>query len=174
MLDVQQFAAASDKKEYIYLLDTARVIHYILRKFTKLDDNNEARQSTVKILANVASTVTELAKSALIDVELRRFSQSAVAISLWAVALDVKLDENGPMDNQEAIGAIIEIWERLVLEMLGQGAMAKIEKFGWYLLLRQKCIFEVYGQKADCINKIYNSNSFAIYDSKCVNEQFDV
>ena len=74
MLDVLQFSTVTPKKEYIYLLDTSKVIHYALRKFIKLDNNDEARKSAVKVIANIASAVTELAKSALIDVELRCYS----------------------------------------------------------------------------------------------------
>jgi len=164
MLDVLQFSAITPKKEYIYLLDTSRVIHYALRKFIKLGNNNEARNCAVKVIANVASAVTELAKSALIGVELRCYSQTAVAAGLWAVALDIFLDfSSGDMERNNAI---IEVWENLVLEMFGDGSMAKIESFGWYLMKRQKCIYETYGKKSGCINKIYTSDSCAIFESK--------
>ena len=122
----------------------------------------------------MAAAVTELAKSVLIDVELRRYSQSSVAFGLWAVALDILLDDCRPWDNLERSDAIIEVWEQLVLEMFGEGAMAKIERFGWFLFWRQKCIFQAYGKMPDCINKIYTDKSCAIFESKCVEEQFDM
>jgi hypothetical protein len=78
-------------------------------------------------------------------VELRHYSQSVVATSLWAVALDHNLVNNEFWDNLEQTDAIVEAWEKLVLVMFGNGAIAKIESFGSYILLRQKRIFEAYG-----------------------------
>ena len=66
----------------------------------------------------------------------------------------------------ERNNAIIGVWENLVLEMFGDGSMVKIESFGWYLMKRQKRIFEAYGKKSGCINKIYSSDSCAIFESK--------
>ena len=110
-----------------------------------MDKESEAGRCAIKLIDTVASTVTQLAKSALIDVELRQYSQSVVATSLWAVALDLKLDNNELWDNLEQKDAIIEALEQLVLVMFGNGAIAKIESFGSYILLRQKRIFEAYG-----------------------------
>ena len=59
----------------------------------------------------------------------------------------------------ERNNAIIEVWEHLVLEMLGNGSIVRIESFGWYLLKRQKCIFEAFKIKSGLLNKIYTSDS---------------
>ena len=100
-------------------------------------------RSAIKLIDNVVSTVTQLAKSALIDVELRHYSQSVVATSLFAFALELKIEL---WDNLEQTDAIIEAWEQLVLVMFGNGAIAKIESFGSYIFLRQKRIYEAYGR----------------------------
>ena len=131
-----------------------------------MDKESETGRGAIKLINTVASTVTHLAKSALIDVELRHYSQSVVATSLWAVAFDLKLDGNELWDNLEQKDAIIEAWKQLVLEMFGDGSMKKIENFGSYILLRQKRIYEAYGRKDGCINKIYNEESYEIYESK--------
>lgn len=62
--------------------------------------------------------------------ELHYYSQTVVATSLWAVALDHMLDENALWDNLRQNDAIIEAWEKLVLIMFGNGAIVQIEKFG--------------------------------------------
>ena len=115
-------------------------------------------RGAIKLINTVASTVTQLAKSALIDVELRQYSQSVVATSIWAVAFDLKLDKesafdlNELWDNLEQKDAIIEAWEQLVLVMFGDGAMKKIASFGSFILLRQKRIYKAYGNQDWCIN----------------------
>ena len=117
-----------------------------------MDKESEAGRSAIKLINAIETTVTQLAKSALIDVELRHYSQSVVATSLWAVALDLKLDKNELWDNLEQKDAIIEAWEQLVWVMFGEGVMRKINRFGSFILLRQKRIYEVYGRLDGCIN----------------------
>lgn len=66
----------------------------------------------------------------------------------------------------EQVDSVAEIWEQLVLELFGFGAMVNIKNLGRYVYLRQKRIFNVYGNMEGCENAIFNKESKKLYETK--------
>ena len=77
--------------------------------------------------------------------------------------------ENDETLTPEQVDSVADIWEQLVLELFGFGAMGHIENLGRYMFLRQKRIFNIYG-KMD--NAIFNKESRKLYETKCF-DRFD-
>ena len=83
--------------------------------------------------------VSELAKSALIDAELLRYSQSLIAAGLYSASFEIyKYTEPG---DSKSLGQLIE---KIVDELFGSRANKLIASFGRYIVLRQQKIYHKY------------------------------
>ena len=83
--------------------------------------------------------VSELAKSALIDAELLKYSQSLIAVGLYSASFEIyKYTEPG---DSKSLGQLLE---KIVDELFGSRANKLIASFGRYIVLRQQKIYHKY------------------------------
>ena len=88
-----QMVGLNSDDDLAYLLETVKEIHKTVQKCVPIEGVG-ARKAVTNFLNKVNDSVLKLVKSALIDVQLRQYRQSLVAAGLFAVALELELDND--------------------------------------------------------------------------------